>query len=193
MRPLIVQMQMSVDGRVASSGPPWSLWNFGWDGDWPWDAQLKRRFNAGFERADAIVLSRPMAEEGYIEHWTRAGERRPEPEFEFARRIAALEKIVVSQRIERAPWPRTRIAGGALAQAVNAAKAEPGRGLLCFGGTRFVAALTAAGLVDEFEFYLNPAAAGSGDSIFPEAGLALELLDSQAYACGMVVNRYRPR
>lgn len=193
MRPLIVQMQISVDGRVASSGPPWTLWNFGWNGAWNWDDELKRRFNAGFERCDAIVLSRPMAEEGYIDHWTRAGQQRGEPEFDFARRIAALEKIVVSQRIERAPWPRTRIARGELVSAVTAIKAEPGRGLLCFGGTGFVAALTTAGLVDEFELYLNPAAAGGGDSIFPGNGLALELLDSQAYACGMVVNRYRPR
>lgn len=194
MRPLIVQMQMSVDGRVASDGPRWQLWDFGWRGAWDWDAALKRRFNARFDQADGIVLSRPMAEEGYIDHWTAAGEGRPDdPDFAFARRVVALEKIVVSARIEQLRWPNTRIARGGLIAAVNAAKAQPGLGLLCFGGVGFASALTAAGLVDEFEFFVNPAAAGSGESIFPEHGLALDLLDSQAYECGMIVNRYRPR
>ncbi|MGH8079896.1 MAG: dihydrofolate reductase family protein [Lysobacter sp.] len=194
MRTLTLQMQMSVDGRVAAERGGWQLWGFDWSGRWDWDAALKQRFNATLDRVDGLVLSRPMAEEGFIDHWTAASiGRADDADFDFTRKLVALDKTVISDKIEVARWPRTRIAGGGLKREVNALKAQPGRGLICYGGVGFAQALTAAGLIDEFEFYLNPAAAGTGESIFPEHGLALDLLDSQAYACGMVVNRYRPR
>jgi dihydrofolate reductase len=194
MRKLTLQMQMSVDGRVAAERDGWQLWGFDWRGPWAWDAALKQRFNATLDRIDGLVLSRPMAEEGFIDHWTAAAAHHPDDrDFDFTRKILAMDKIVISDKIEQPRWPRTRIAGGGLAREVNALKAQPGKGLICYGGVGFASALTAAGLVDEFEFYLNPAAAGAGRSLFPQDGLALSLLDSQAYECGMIVNRYRPR
>jgi hypothetical protein len=51
----------------------------------------------------------------------------------------------------------------------------------------------AAGLVDELQFYINPAALGGGTRIFDQAGFRkLCLLGSKAYDCGIVVNRYAP-
>ncbi|ALN80378.1 dihydrofolate reductase family protein [Lysobacter antibioticus] len=195
MRKLILQMQMSVDGRVsADDGIAWQVWNWNWNGAWPWDDALKQAFNDSFATADCILLSRPMAAQGYIDHWTRAAAANypADPHYAFARKIVDADKVVVSGKLDAAPWPHTRIASRGLALEVEALKREAGGDILCFGGAGFASALIAAGLVDEFQFYVNPTAVGRGRSIFPDRGLALRLLGSQAYDCGIVVARYRP-
>src|SRR4051812_1475172 len=87
MRKLILQMQMSVDGFVGSDAVgDWQLWD--WGNDNRWDAALKREFNQFFQSVDTILLSRPMAEEGYLSHWGNAAKRFPRNRFyAFAKRI----------------------------------------------------------------------------------------------------------
>ena len=51
----------------------------------------------------------------------------------------------------------------------------------------------AAGLVDEFQLFINPAVLGAGRCNFDQGGFRnLRLHGSKAYDCGMVVNRYAP-
>jgi dihydrofolate reductase len=92
------------------------------------------------------------------------------------------------------PWPRTRSAAGELAATVAQLKAGPGADLIAFGGTGFAAALASAGMVDEYQFYVNPTAVGRGESLFRSVtgGLRLTLVGSTSYTCGIVVNRYTP-
>ncbi len=88
-------------------------------------------------------------------------------------------------------WPRTRTTSAPLADAVGELTAGEGGGILAFGGVRFARSLAHAGLVDEFQFYVNPTAVGVGERLLA-AGTNLELAGSAAYDCGIVVNRYRP-
>lgn len=64
--------------------------------------------------------------------------------------------------------------------------------MVTFGSTGFASALIAEGLVDEFQFFVNPTAAGKGDALFHDTrrGTKLRLLRSDSYASGIVVNRY---
>ncbi|WP_366930478.1 dihydrofolate reductase family protein [Mesorhizobium sp.] len=76
---------------------------------------------------------------------------------------------------------------------VNALKAGEGGNIAVFGGAGFASALIAAGLVEEFQLFINPAVLGGGRRIFDQGGFArLKLIGSKAYACGMVVSRYAP-
>jgi dihydrofolate reductase len=81
-----------------------------------------------------------------------------------------------------------------MAEEVNALKREPGKDIITIGGVGFASALVAAGLVDEFQFFVNPMAVGAGRSVFHDQrkGHKLRLLRSTAYECGMVVNCYTP-
>lgn len=189
MRRLVLQMQMSVDGRVASDeDTPWQLW--GWGDVWPWDATLKHDFDATFAAVDCILLSRPMAEQGYLDHWNRmAGVLAADPHGGFARRIGEVRKVVASRSPFASRWARTNVVTGPLAATVDALKREGGGDILCFGGVGFASALVAAGALDEIQLYVNPAAVGAGASIFGTT-TPLRLLGSKSYACGMVVNRY---
>lgn len=193
MKKLILQMQMSVDGFVGADGDhDWQVW--GWGDDNRWDEELKRDFNAHFQSVDIILLSRKMAEEGYLSHWGNAAKRYPrDPFYAFAQRIIDVQKVVLSDRLEKSRWERTVVRSGDLPREVGALKAEEGNDIAVFGGAGFASVLIAAGLVDEFQFYINPAALGSGTRIFDQAGFCkLRLVGSKAYECGIVVNRYAP-
>lgn len=193
MRKLILQMQMSVDGFVGADGDhDWQVW--GWGDDNGWDEALKRDFNAHFQSIDTILLSRKMLEEGYLAHWGNAAKRYPrDPFYAFAQRIIDVQKVVPSDRLKGARWERTVVRSGDLSREVGALKAERGSNIAVFGGAGFASALIAAGLVDEFQFYINPAVLGGGRRIFDQAAFRkLRLLGSKAYECGVVVNRYGP-
>ena len=192
MRKLMLQMQVSVDGYVGSSdGAEWQVWN--WGAENPWDDGLKREFNAHFHDLDTILLSRKMAEEGYLGHWARmAMERADDPFYDFARRIGEVEKVVATNKLRQSSWERTRIANGDLAHVVATLKDRPGGNIAVFGGAGFARALIEARLVDEFQFYINPAVLGAGSRIFTDViHPNLTLMGSKAYACGMVVSKYQ--
>jgi dihydrofolate reductase len=194
MRKLILQMQMSVDGFVgANEDHPWQLWEWGDDSS-AWDEELKQDFNAVFAGIDTILLSRKMAEEGYLTHWGNAAKKFPrDPFYAFAQRVVDAHKVVLSDKLKASRWERTTVASGDLPREVEALKAGEGADMAVFSGAGFTSALIAAGLVDEFQLFINPAVLGAGRRIFDQGGFRnLRLLGSKAYACGMVVNRYEP-
>ncbi|WP_426340322.1 dihydrofolate reductase family protein [Pseudoduganella sp. S-14] len=196
MKKLILQMQMSVDGLVAASDTKrqWQLWD--WGDSWVWDDELKNDFNQAFVSVDTILLSRKMLEQGYLAHWASAAARFPQSRhYAFARKVAEMNKVVITDKLrEPPPGERIAIAAGGLVREVNALKRQSGQDMIAFGGAGFAGALACAGLVDEFQFFINPTVIGAGKSIFGNmpAGQTLSLLDSKRYACGIVVNRYAP-
>jgi dihydrofolate reductase len=194
-RKLVLQMQVSLDGYVSADNPSldWQVWD--WGERWPWDDALRRDFNATFDTVDCILLSRKMAEEGYLAHWKSAairGARRPE--WEFARRVVGVQKVVASRTLQASRWDRTTIARGEVAREIAALKKRAGGDIIAFGGVGLASSLVEARLVDELQFFVNPTAVGSGRSIFRDVrdGFRSRLLQSRAYACGIVVNRYAP-
>lgn len=192
MSKLILQMQMSVDGKVAAEADiAWTIWD--WISPCPWDIELKKDFNMIVNGAHGILLSRKMIEQGYLDHWTRAGESHAGDSFyDFARHIAAVPKYVVTDKLTQSRWLRTQIIDGEFATAIRELKNRQQGPLMCFGGAHFGASLLSAGLVDELQLFINPAYVGKGLSLFDMPGL-LTLTNSKAYACGMVVNSYAPQ
>jgi dihydrofolate reductase/uncharacterized protein YndB with AHSA1/START domain len=193
MRKLILQMQMSVDGYVGASRPEgaWQVWD--WSDNWTWDDDLKQDFNAVFAAADCLLLSRKMLQEGFLDHWGTIAKRfAGVPQYAFARKIIDIEKVVPTRTLVTSSWHRTTLLHGELVEQVQALKRQRGKDILCFGGAGLASSLIAAGLVDEFQLFVNPSTLGEGRSIFAgrQTGLRLELTRSRAYGCGIVVNRY---
>jgi dihydrofolate reductase len=194
LRKLILQMQTSVDGYVSAAREDlsWQVWD--WGPDWTWDPALREYFNSVFDNVDTILLSRPMAEEGYLDHWRRTAEQHEgDPEYSFARRITDAEKLVATNKRVNSRWEKTTIAYGDLRDVVTRLKQTEGSDIISFGGTGFAESLIAYGLTDELQLFVNPTAVGAGGSIFGSAqshGLRLAHIASEAYACGIVVNRY---
>jgi dihydrofolate reductase len=130
---------------------------------------------------------RPFAESGVrpdgMEPWM-------EP---FARTINAAKKYVVSSTLEQVDW-NAELVRGDLENAVRQLKQEPGQGLLV-GGVTLPLALAELGLIDEYEFVVQPRLAGHGPTLL--AGLSkpidLRLVDRLEFESGAVAMRYETR
>jgi dihydrofolate reductase len=111
----------------------------------------------------------------------------------FARTIDAAKKYVVSSTLGRVDW-NAELVRGDLRQAVQRLKGEPGQGLLV-GGVKLAQALTEMGLIDEYEFVVQPILAGHGPTLF--AGLSkqvdLRLVSRVEFGSGAVAMRYEPK
>jgi dihydrofolate reductase len=104
-----------------------------------------------------------------------------------------MKKYVVSSTLDRVEW-NTELVRGNLGEAVQALKQQPG-GPLLTGGVQLPLALAELGLIDEYEFVMQPRIAGHGPTLF--AGLSkyveLKLVDRKELSSGAVALRYEPR
>jgi dihydrofolate reductase len=183
MRKLKLQVQTTIDGYMA--GPNGEM-------DWltfDWDDELKQYVTAFTAPVDCIVLGRKLAQ-GFIPHWAE------HPELKGAAKINATPKVVFTHTLrEPTDWADTTLATGELAAEINRLKQLPGQDIIAYGGAAFVSALSQHGLIDEYFLFVNPAAIGQGLPVF--GGLAeprrLRLLESRAFACGIVVLHYALR
>jgi dihydrofolate reductase len=111
----------------------------------------------------------------------------------FARTIDAAKKYVVSSTLDRVDW-NAELVRGDIGNAVQQLKQEPGKGLLV-GGVKLPLALAELGLIDEYEFVVQPRVVGHGPALF--AGLSkhvdLRLVSRLEFRSGAVAMRYEPR
>ena len=161
------------------------------------DEELHRHATENLARADTLLFGRVVYE--MMEAAWRAPARtgvRPDwmpPWMEpFARTIDAKKKYVVSSTLDRVDW-NAELVRGDLGKAVQQLKQEPGKGLFV-AGARLALSLTELGLIDEYEFVVQPILAGHGPTLF--AGLSqrvdLKLVSRLEYGSGAVAMRYEP-
>jgi len=111
----------------------------------------------------------------------------------FARTIDAAKKYVVSSTLERVDW-NAELVRGDVGKAVQQLKGESGKRLFV-GGVKLPMALGELGLIDEYEFVVQPSLMGHGPTLF--AGLSkrvdLRLVSRLEFGSGSVAMRYEPR
>jgi dihydrofolate reductase len=180
MRPLKYSINVTLDGCVDHrEGIP--------------DEDLHQNALENIEKADALLFGRvtyAMMEEAWR---GPAADWRDDWMEPFARTIDAAKKYVVSSRLKSVDW-NAEILHGDLETAVKELKSQPGKGLLT-GGVTLPFALAELGLIDEYEFVVQPILAGHGPTLF--AGLSkrvkLDLVSQKKFASGAVAMRYKPK
>ena len=160
------------------------------------DEELHRYHAANLERADGLLFGRVTYE------MMEAAWRQPAtgtwPDWmadwmiPFAQTIDSAKKYVVSSTLDRVDW-NAELVKGDLEKAVQQLKREPGRGLFV-GGLTLPLALADLGLIDEYDFVVQPIVAGHGPTLF--AGLRerldLNLVGREEFRSGAVALRYQP-
>lgn len=184
MRPLRYSINVTLDGCCHHEAglPP--------------DEESMRFWTAEMERADALLFGRVTY--GMMESaWRRPAtggwpDWMREWEIPFAEAIDRSKKYVVSSTQTGVDW-NAELLGGDLGEAIRRLKQQPGRGLWV-GGVTLPLALVDLGLIDEYEFVVQPVVAGHGPTLL--AGLSerieLELVDRREFRSGAVAMRYRP-
>ena len=163
----------------------------------PADEELHRHHAENLELADALLLGR-VTYEMMETAWLEPAQTGVRPDWiadwmePFARTIDEAGKFVVSTTLGRVDW-NAELVRGFLGAAVQQLKREPGKGLLV-GGVKLPLALAELGLIDEYEFVVQPRIAGHGPTLF--SGLSkyvdLKLVSRLELPSGAVAMRYEP-
>ena len=172
MRPLRYSINITLDGCCDHRvGVP--------------DEELHRHATEAIEQADALLFGRVIYE-------MMESAFRPPGMAPFARAMDVAKKYVVSSTLDRVDW-NAELLRGDLGTAVQELKREPGQGLFV-GGVQLPLALAELGLIDEYEFVVQPRLVGHGPTLF--AGLSkrveLRLVDRLEFRSGAVAMRYEP-
>jgi dihydrofolate reductase len=183
VRPLLYSINVTLDGCVDHSAVPAD------------DALLQEMLRAtqrhatdSIGRADALLFGR-VTYQMMEEAWRRETRTIMLPDWteSFPRTINAMKKYVVSSTLSRVDW-NAELLSGNLGEAVQKLKQQPGKALFT-GGVKLPMALAELGLIDEYEFVVQPRLAGHGPTLF--AGLSkyveLKLVDRRELGSGAVL------
>jgi dihydrofolate reductase len=104
-------------------------------------------------------------------------------------------KVVFSRTLDKAAWNNSRIVRQNPAAEIRGLKNQDGKGMAILGSGSLVSQLASEGLIDEYQFVVNPTVLGAGRTMFE--GLArrldFQLARWRAFANGKVFLSYRPR
>lgn len=184
MRPLRYSINVTLDGCCHHEAglPP--------------DEESMRYWTAEMERADALLFGRvtyEMMESAWRKPATGAWpDWMAEWQIPFAEAIDRARKHVVSSTLREVDW-NAELVRDDLGPAVERLKQESGEGLWV-GGVTLPLALADLGLIDEYEFLVQPVLSGHGPTLL--AGLReriqLDLVNRHEHQSGAVALRYRP-
>jgi dihydrofolate reductase len=184
MRPLRYSINVTLDGCVSHEAGPAP------------DEESMRYWTAQMAHADALLFGRVTYEmmesawrkptTGDWPEWMGAGD------IPFAEAIDGARKHVVSSTLDEVDW-NAELLRGDLEGAVRRLKEQPGEGLWV-GGVTLPLALADLGLIDEYEFLVQPFLAGSGPTLLAglRESIQLELVERTEFRSGAVALRYRP-
>jgi dihydrofolate reductase len=191
MRKLILQMHISIDGFVA-----------GLKGELDWvnqsrDDELVNCINELHDPVDCIIMGREMSD-GFVEGWASylaSPDMSDAPARRLARKMVETPKIVFSNTLEKVESENTTLAKGDALQEVSQLKNRSGGDIIVFGGASFVSSLIKQGLIDQYNFLVNPVALGEGMTIFSNLDdkLNLQLVKAKGFDCGVVFLCYEPK
>jgi len=180
MRPVVLQMGVTLDGYVA--GP-------GGEGDWGLPAEhpdVRAWKVASLRQAGTHIMGRVTYEQ-MAAHW-------PAATGDYADFMNKLPKVVFSTTLPTAEWAGSRIARGDLTEEISALKSEPGGEIMAHGGAAFVQALSRLGLIDEYRMVILPVALGNGLPLFKDLAkpLRVDLTEARSFPDGTVIHVYQP-
>jgi dihydrofolate reductase len=186
MRKLIVFNQISLDGYIADARGDMS-WAHNSTPDPEWSAFVSENAKGGGE----LVFGR-VTYELLASYWPTPQASKANPV--VAERMNGLPKVVFSSTLGEATWKNTRVLKGDVVAEARKLKDEAGLDLVVMGSGKLVSALTAAGLVDEYQVALNPVILGGGKTMFEgvREKVRLTLSKTRAFKNGNVVLWYQP-
>ena len=186
MRKVKLQMQMTINGYVGGldGKNDWMTWN-------P-DDEFIAFLNSLLDASDILLLGRKTAE-GIIKYWEN--EAVQNPAHPFAKKIAAIPKVVFTKALDKSTWNNTILAKGSLTEEIADLKKQDGKDILVFGGADFVSSLIKEGLIDEYHLIINPTAMGNGMTIFNSINGIQKFtpIQSKLYPGGKTVLSYKPK
>jgi dihydrofolate reductase len=185
VRKLIVSEFVTLDGVMEAPGGEPGHPHTGWVFDFLGPEQEQYKLEETLE-AEALLIGR-VTYEGFAEAW-------PKRSGQFADKMNAMPKFVVSTTLEEPDWNNSTVLDGDVPAEVSKLKQGDGGPIVVAGSRTLVHTLIEADLVDEYRLMVFPVVLGSGRRLFPERSdkLMLKLTDSRTFETGVQVHTYEP-
>lgn len=197
MRRIVMFNRVTADGYFA--GP---------DGNLDWvvpDQDLDRSAAEAIERSgtDTILFGRRTYElfEAFWPHALDDSPTSPDPHDAgrlspemraMAIMLNETPKLVFSRTLKEVTWKNSRLLHTLDPREIEVMKRQPGKDMIIFGSGSIVSQLTQHGLIDEYQFVVNPILLGNGRPLLSgvSTSLKLELQEAKKYSSGNVMLRY---
>ncbi len=197
MRRIVMFNRVTADGYFA--GP---------DGNLDWvvpDQDLDRSAAEAIERSgtDTILFGRRTYElfEAFWPHALDDSPTSPDPHDAgrlspemraMAIMLNETPKLVFSRTLKEVTWKNSRLLHTLDPREIEVMKRQPGKDMIIFGSGSIVSQLTQHGLIDEYQFVVNPILVGNGRPLLSgvSTSLKLELQEAKKYSSGNVMLRY---
>jgi dihydrofolate reductase len=205
VKKLVVSTFVTLDGVMEAPGGEPGHPHSGWVRDFMGPEQLRYKLDEVLE-AGSLLIGR-VTYESLAAAWPersiradradqdleRVAERRDEIG-EFADKMNAMPKHVVSTTLRDPEWRNSRVIRGDVAQEISGLRAQEGGPILVIGSRTLVHTLIEHDLVDEYRLMIFPVVLGSGRRLFPETEnkTVLRLADTRTFGSGVVVHTYQP-
>jgi len=185
VKKIIVSEFVTLDGVMEAPGGEPGHPHSGWVFDFMSEEQLRYKLDEVLE-AQSLLLGRKTYE-SFAAAW-------PERSGEFADKMNAMPKHVVSTTLRDPTWNNTRVIEGDVAREVTLLEEQEGGPILVAGSRTLVHTLIEDDLVDEYRLMIFPVVLGSGRRLFPETQKksVLRLADTRTFSSGVVVHTYHP-
>ena len=185
MRKIVVSEFVTLDGVMEAPGGEPGHPHTGWVFDFMGNEQLQYKLQETLE-AESLLLGR-VTYESFAGAWPgRSGE--------FADKMNAMPKHVVSTTMQDPEWRNTTVIDGDVVREITRLREGEGGSMLVVGSRTLVHTLMEHDLVDEYRLMIFPVILGSGRRLFPETQTktVLRLVDTRSFGSGVVVHTYHP-
>jgi len=104
------------------------------------------------------------------------------------------DKIVFSRTLKKAGWNNTRILKDNIVEEVRKMKQVAGKDMTILGSGSIITQFAEEGLIDEYQFMVDPVVLGDGTPIFKNIRhqLELKLTNTRTFKSGVVILCYQP-
>ena len=180
MRKLIAAMNMTLDGFCDHTAMIA-------------DDEIHQHYTELLLSADTVLYGRKTFQ--LMEYWKAVAENPTgnKATDDFAVTIDNIEKIVFSRTVGHVDWKNTEVKREVNKDEILKLKQKAGKSILV-GSPSLIIALAKLGVVDEYQFGVQPTVLGSGFPLFRDIKdrIDLKLIKTKTFGCGAIAIYYEP-
>jgi len=186
MRKVVATEFLTLDGVMEDPGGAEKSENGGWAFQFERGPEGNQFKLDEVMASDALLLGRKTYEE-FAAAW-------PHRKGEFADKMNAMPKYVVSTTLEHPTWRNSTPIKSNVAEEVSRLKAMEGKDILVAGSAQLLHTLMQHDLVDEYRLMVYPVVLGKGKRLFKDGNhkRALRMVEARPIGSGILILIYRP-
>ena len=190
MRKIVLTEWISLDGYTAGPNNDMSFVGESFN------EEMGQYEDAILSTGDTVILGRTTYE-SFAGAWPHVpnNPNASEGEKEYARKLNAMRKIVISKGLASADWEKSEIVRSIDPAYFQSLKEQPGKDILIYGSASIVQQLTNLGLIDEYQVLVHPVVLGGGKALFNGVTdtQRLQLVSARPFTSGVVLLTYHRR